>query len=316
MFCEWKDKVIGVGRGSGLVKIQSLRAQEDKYEPDICRSYSLPPSKFSSCLKCVSLLDYSQGWSSPHLLVTRTAQRPASTTHELLVCDSEGSFQECGLQFEVEEDDLPVPSEEECWQEDAYHLMDGPVVLWKRGGVVHVAHGPHMQQQACVFLRKPSLPVESIRRMWCVPGESSEGCDPPSVLLLLQLLLKSGSHSGSELGERDWMCLEVRVVGGVLKASKTAPVIPADYGYIASCVTPYRWHRLDERSGSLVEGAGYLVGTEYRHVVVVEEGRVRQVISLEDIPRHLVYSKVAALSCPFPLSLPLIISLSVTCVTC
>ena len=197
LFCEWKakDKVIAVDEGSGLVRILILEARESKYESNICRSYSLSPSKFSQYIKCVPLLDSSEGLSSPHLLVTRVAHRPASSIQELLVCDEEGSFKERGLQFEVEEDDLPVPSEDEAHKE-AYHLLDGPMVLWKRGDVVHVAHGPHMQQ-ACVILRKPSLPVERIRKMWCVQGESSESSDP-SVLLMLQLLAAEGWGSVTE----------------------------------------------------------------------------------------------------------------------
>ena len=113
LYCEWLNKLIAVDRSSGLVRVSILtgtQAGGKKYEQQVLSDRQTPPRPSGKCMKCVTVLDACSGVTSPHLLVTHTPQSGFST-HRLLVYNSNGSFEDSGLEFGVEESDLPLPSE-------------------------------------------------------------------------------------------------------------------------------------------------------------------------------------------------------------
>ena len=304
LHCGWQGSVITVKRDSGQVRVETLSHTYDKYQAKTSKaSHNLPLSKSSKCLKCEAITDLCTGWTAPHLLVSHVpAPQALSYTHELLAYSpGDGVFTEQGLLFEVDEDDLPTETDGEG---EGYHLLDGPTVLWKQGATVHIVHGPNLEQ-VCVTVRRPGVAVERVRKMWCVQGRAGGGGSEGGnvcVLLMLQLVLKEGGGNRyREFGEREWMCLEVTLKDGsrqmdcfqTLEAKRIPNLIPADYGYIASCVVPYWCSEMDDGyRGGLVERLGFAVGTEYQQVVLVEGGRMKQVISLQDTPQHIVPLKV------------------------
>lgn len=298
--CEWLSRVVAVDRISGTISIRKLsHAHLDtrRYHLQPFFNSQLPHTKYKKYLTCKNVLDCCTGWASPHLLVTHTPHEDC-TTHELLVCGpSSGEFEACGLQFDVKEDDLPT--------EDLYHLLDGPTVVWKRETRVHIVHGANLEQVSVdVQKSATNLKVEKVREMWCVRSEGGDGGDhsSSSILLLLQLQVEeTNSYNYREFGAREWVCLQVQLrenslLGGYAETEvpvvRVQGVIPPDYGCIATCVAVHRWFHVDERGGALVERVVYLVGTEYRQVVLVEGGMVRQVIPLQDLPLSVVPVKV------------------------
>ena len=305
---EWLDRIVSVEDSSRTISIKGLRRHSshtggsERYELEPFRSDQTLPSKFSRCLGCRTLLDHYTGWVSPHLLVTHhnnnhTAPLQDSTLHELLACDPQGSFEEGGLQFEVEDDVLPL---EEEGGGLAYHLVDGPTVLWKRGACVYFVHGPDLEQVEVNLEKSTSAHIQGVRRMWCVEGGGGGGEGGAlSILLMLQLLLK-GTDRYREFGERDWLCLQLRLTqrgaqsgAGMVEVSPTPRhPVPPDYGCIATCIAPYERCGVEASSGLLWQGLCLLVGTEYRQVVRVEGGDAKQVISLQAPPQHLLPFKV------------------------
>lgn len=223
------------------------------------------------------------------MLVTHISQHQNLTTHELLVCGPNGSFEPCGLQFAVKRCDLP--SSDGC-----YHLLDGQTVVWEQGRYVHIVHGENLDQDAVDLLTvEPHLKMERIANMWCVPSKDDDGY--PSILLLVQIQLKE-TDLHMEFGGLDFICLQVRLQEARLKISpnvrvvRVANVIPSDYGCIATCVASHKRFPIEESSGAMLEGVVFLVGTKYQQVVLCEEGTLTHVIPLQDIPRHVIAVEV------------------------
>ena len=298
MQSEWHGKLITVHKTSLRISIRRFKKQtqthNSKYDLQDLSSSQTIPSKFSKILSCRSVLDAFSGCRAPHLLVSEDPGQDF-TLHEVLVCNQNGTFEECGLQFRVKKEDLL-----DCGgnNEDHHHLLHGPTVVWKQDTKVHIVHGEGMKQSTVdIESVSPRLSLNRIRNMWCMMSSSSEGT--PSVLLLLQLLLKGADHS-REFGAREWMCLRVQLPEGdfdffpnrAATARRTRDVIPSDYGCIAKCISTHKEFSVDGVSGAVVERTIFAVGTEYRQVVLISDGVVKNVIPLEDAPQRVLAVKV------------------------
>lgn len=291
--CEWLNRLITVNRSSKIITTQRLtqtQANNRRYGLQLLEeSQNLP--EFYNCLTCSIILDSCTGWRAPHLLVVAgKSQHENLVTHELLACVANGSFEPCCLEFAVKRDDLP--SSGEC-----YHLLDGPTVVWHKGTCVHVVHGENLERDSVDLTRLVlHTKVEKIENMWCFSSTDEDGYS--LVLLLLQLQLRDAPDFQREFGNMDFICLEVRLQEDTLlcssgfKVLQVPSVIPSDYGCMATCVASHKRFPIEEGSGAMLEGVVFLVGTKYEQVVVCEDRNVIHVITLQDIPRHVVAVKV------------------------
>lgn len=293
LHCEWLNRLIAIDKGSGTVRINKLtRTHSDSERFDFQIFKEDQHIINEKCLVCQSILDSCTGWRSPHLLVAHTPQQNL-TTHDLLVCTSDGYFESCGLQFAIKGADLP--------SDDRYHLLDGPTVVWQQATHVHIVHGPNMEMKMAVDVQEmapPHLTFKRIQDMWCILSGDTDGC--PIVLLLVQLLLLTGTeNSGSrEFGGLEWMCLQVRLQDDMwlglpgTKVTKIPNLVPSDYGCIATCITSHKCFRVEESTGGVQESLVFVVGTRYQQVVLIEDRTVKTVIPLLNTPHRVVAVKV------------------------
>lgn len=292
LFCEWLNRLIAIDKGSGTIRIKRLTQTHSNSERFDFQIFNEGQHINEKCLLCQNILDSCTGWRSPHLLVAHTPQQNL-TTHELMVCTSDGYFESCGLQFDIKGADLP--------SDGRYHLLDGPTVVWQQATHVHIVHGQNMEVKMVVDVQKMAphhLTLKGIQNMWCILSDDTDGC--PIVLLLVQLLLLTGAESSNsrEFGGLEWMCLQVRLQDDMLlglpgmKTTKIPNLVPSDYGCIATCITSHKSFRVDHSTGAMRESLLFVVGTRYQQVVLIEDGTVRSVISLLTLPQHIVAVKV------------------------
>ena len=307
LHCEWLNRLIAIDKSSGTIRIQKLTLTHSNSERYDFQIFTESQHINEKCVLCQSILDSSTGWRSPHLLVALRPQQDL-TTNKLLVCTSEpeGYFQSCGLQFDIKGTDLP--------SDGHYHLLDGPTVAWQQGTHVHIVHGPNMEMKVVVDVQDMAplrITFKRIQNMWCILSCDTDGC--PIVLLLIQLLLTAAAeeNTGSrEFGGLEWMCLQVRLQDDMLlglpgtKTTKIPNLVPSDYGITATCITSHKSFRVDDSTGDIQESLVFLVGTKYQQVVLIEDGTVRAVIPLLNVPRHIVAVKVilSVLGLPFLMS--------------
>ena len=304
LVCVWVDRVVIVDGSNGMVSIKRLNQTEEVYKMQLCCDQQPLPIEFNKCITCKTVLDSSSGWRVPHLLVSRysahSVQQQNGVVHELLVCDSRGSFEPCGMEFKTES---PIPNSNYC-------LVDGPTVMWTKGRCVHIAYGPYLEQVSVdLKVVAPRIKIKEIKGMWCV----KEGGSSSLLLLMLQLVIEGTTT----MEECEWMSLQVNLPGeelsldfipfsGTSEVLATGPkivrvpdAIPHDYSSIATCITCQKYIHLNTLSGAMLEKRVYLVGTEYQQVVLIEGGITRHVISLGFIPHLITAIKVREMEISF-----------------
>lgn len=291
LFCEWREKLIVVNRGSGKVTLKTLIRAGSGYSLET-RHDDSQFKKFEKFLATRCILDAFTGYRTSFLLAARSL-RSALQLEMLVMGDTSGTFEECGLQFEISCSKFPE-------DDSSYQLLDGPTVCWSKGPHVYVAHGSNLEQTSINVQRVAAhLKVDKIRRLWCFSHSDSKGtCS--SLLLFAQLSLREPRHPG-EFGRCEWVtvevdlraCLSFVAVETEPKATLVQPdPIPCDYGYIATCITSHRTLHLDRTSGALLEKMSFLVGTEYEQVIHVQDGTLLHVVSLQCVPHQITVIQV------------------------
>ena len=232
---------------------------------------------------CGVLLNSYNGLATPHVLVSEI---PISARANYKILSHGGSADgdswKTVVKFQI--------SEELCPESNNFHLLDGPCVIWDKGPYIHTACGRSMNVTSLdVRSVAPNLCISKVTKVWC----ESDYNPSPFIRLGVQVHLQD-AISTREFGDREWLSIEV-CLKGVPILNRALDFIPGYYGYIVTCITTLTEYLHNQFTGAVMENRLYIIGTELRQVIVVVDGKVEYVLSLDFMPQQLSSMKVSVM---------------------
>ena len=178
-------------------------------------------------------------------------------------------------------------------------ILNGPIVVWTEGCQLQVMypdsdHSHRILQQTYNLgnLISDHFRLVNVMDLWPFlwTDETVNSFDSDcSSLFIVFLKLKVATEVTSSDGQSitEWVCLQVKLSslqGLVVKLLRESTLIPRDYGCISTCIALHKSYCAGMSSGDIGSKRQFLVGTEYRQVVVLHEGKVLQCVALKFMP--------------------------------
>ncbi len=198
------------------------------------------------------------------------------------------------------EEVFPAISTEDSRGVSRLSILDGPIVVWTEGYQLQVMH-PDSDHSHKILRQTYNLDnlvsahfrLVKVVDLWPFPWTDEtvnsftiDCCSLFIVFLKLKVAAKATSSNDQSITE--WVCLQVKLSrslqGLAVKLLQESLLIPRDYGCISTCVALHRSYCAGLSSGDIGSKRQFLVGTEYRQVVLLHEGRPLQCVALKFLP--------------------------------
>ena len=182
-------------------------------------------------------------------------------------------------------------------------ILNGPTVVWTDGCQLQVIHpdsehSHKMQRQTYNLenLISDHFRLVKVMELWPFlwtdeTTENSYDLNYSSQFIVF-LKLKVASEVASSIGQSitEFVCLQVKLSclqGLAIKLLRESTLIPRDYGCISTCIALHKSYYAGLSSGDIGSKRQFLVGTEYRQVVLLDEGKPLQCIALKYVPDQI-----------------------------
>ena len=179
-------------------------------------------------------------------------------------------------------------------------ILDGPIVVWTEGCQLQVMHSDsdHSNKILRQTYNLENLISDHFRLVkvidlwpfsWTDETLNSVSIECSSLFIaFLKLKVAAEATSSNDHSITVWVCLQVKLSrspqGLSVKLLRESTLIPRDYGCISTCVALHRSYCAGLSSGDIGSKNRFLVGTEYRQVVLLHEGRPLQCVPLKFTP--------------------------------
>ena len=185
---------------------------------------------------------------------------------------------------------------------DKISILDGPIVVWIEGSQLQIMHTG--SDRSLSILRQTYNLENLISDHFCLvkvmdlwpfvwTNETINSFDIDyTSLFVVFMKLKVAAEAASPDGQSttEWVCLQVNLSslkGLTVKLLRESDFIPRDYGSISTCVALHKSYSAGLSSGDIASKRHFLVGTQYRQVVLLYEGKPLQCVALKYVPYQI-----------------------------
>ena len=308
MYRGWKGYLVSADQGKNLLYLYTLQQQgaSGKWvlNQELEESLEIIAAAGHCIQACEVVLDERTGTrnfflvlSQPQGLLVPASGLGTTTVYRLLTYSP--SRRKLLHYGEEEALGLAVISAEDL-QVSKVSILDGPIVVWTEGCQLQVMHSDSdhsdkilRQTYNLENLISDHFRLVKVIDLWPFPWMDETvnsfiiGYNSLFIIFLKLKVVAEATFSNDQ-SITEWVCLQVKLSrspqGLAIKLLRESTLIPRDYGCISTCVALHRSYCFGLSSGDIGSKRQFLVGTEYRQVVLLCEGRPLQCVPLKFTP--------------------------------